>query len=284
MKFTDLHGYSDFARLYDTAIRTADIKQHPDFGKRHLEVLDIQGGNGILGRRLLADGLEGKVDYTNVDTDKELLKQSPGRALAADSNFLSDRLTGKFDYIFILNHDSHIWLPYMADTNNSFSANYVKVEGGKGLISSILLLQAAAYLRANGAFIIGGVPTEGKINALSDYLRKLNAGMELKSMETLGLDDETAKAFASYDVAMEIRAEPVRKNGSISFQKPSPEEIQMIIERAIPSYSALMVASFERDGKAGSSNSIKNELVQQEKQLQAFFDNLMSMDRCDGFE
>lgn len=284
MKFTDLHGYSDFASLYDTVVRAADIKRHPDFGKRHLEVLDIQGGNGILGRRLLADGLEGKVDYTNVDNDEELLKQSPGKALNVDSNFLSERLTGQFDYIFSLNHDSHIWLPYMADTNNSFSANYVDIEGIRGLISSIRLLQAAAYLKSNGTFIIGGVLAEDNITAFSDYLRKLNAGIGFKAMETSGLDDETARAFASYDVAREIRAEPVRRNGRISFQKPPVEVIQIIIEKATPSYKALMVASFEREGEANNLNSSKAELVQKEKQLEAFFDHLTSMDRCDGFE
>lgn len=277
MDFTALHGYRDFAQLYELALRMANPRQHPDFLKRPLDVLDIQGGNGILGRLLQRD-LEDRVIYTNADTDEELLKQTPGRALICDTNFLSWKLKdSRFDYIFCLNHDDHIWLPYFADTENPFSDNYVNLDAIKGLISAIQLLQVAVYLKMGGSYIRGGVITDDNISAFAKYFEENKTGIELKATETLQLSDETARAFASYDIGRAVR---YRFNLiEHRYEKVPEEEIQRIIQESMKVYKTLRVALFQRNNEAQDINDTQAKLLQCEKSLGTLLAEIQAMDR-----
>lgn len=277
MEFTDLHKHRDFIQLYDKALRTADIRQHPDFSKRQLEILDIQGGNGILGR-LLYEDLGSKIVYTNVDNDENALNLSPPKTLRYDSHFLRRALKGRrFDYIFCLNHDTHVWLPYFADTENPFSDNYIDVVSIKGLMSGILLLQAAVYLREDGIFLKGGVLTDDNISAFAKFLEEKRTGLEFKKSDDLELSDAVAREFASYDVRRRVND---RLNWETrQYEKVPEEEIRSIAEESINHYRTLKIVIFQKVKNGGNGKELLEKLVQYEESLGSAYSQIEGMDR-----
>lgn len=278
MQFTEMHGYRDFAQLYEVAVRLSNPKQHVDYGKRPLNVLDIQGGNGIVGRLLQRD-LEDRVNYTNVDKDEDVLKQSPGITLKADSNFLRAKLgDDKFDYIFCLNHDTYVWIPYFADTKNPFAEQYVDVERIKGLMTTIQLLQVAIYLRKGGAFIKGGLMIDENLEAFAKFFQDFGTGIELKDTETLPpLSEKTARDLTSYDTRRIIGygLDPA----SHQYKKVPEKEIKKIIEELAKHQRILKVASFRRVNDAQNMDGLVAELIRYEESLSAHFEEIMDIDR-----
>ena len=275
MGFADMHGYADFAKMYKIAARLANPRQHRDFGKRILEVLDIQGGNGIMGSLLFRD-LEGRLNYVNVDDDSNLLKQSPGNSILCDSNALSEKTGGrKFDYIFLLNQDSHVAVPYFANTDNPFSEYYVNLEEIKGITSRINELQVSVLLRRLGFFVFGGVITEHNIAAITSSFEKDGTGIVLVRNEQLGISDETARAFASYDLRRELR---YKLDAERRYVEVSEHEIQNEIKQAVIRYKNIRIAAFQRSAEAKDPKAIEAELKRVKAILAMHNDNIAYMD------
>lgn len=275
MDFTALHGYRDFARIYETALRLANLREHSAFPERKLDVLDIQGGNGILGRLLQRD-LEGRVNYINIDNDGESLKQSPKSTLKADSNFLSSKVEPSgFDYIFRLNPDSHVWIPYFADTENPFSDNYVDIKSIKGLITAISLLQVGVFLRNGGIFVESGPLTEDNIDTFSKFLKDRGTGIQLKEVRNIGISHQAAIAFAEYDTRRiswyELNPE------TRGYEKLSEQKIQRIAEVGSKDYRIQKLAVFSKTAKS-DTDKIRNELIKSEKSLAGFEEQIAQMD------
>lgn len=278
MEFTELHKHRDFAQMYELALRIADIRQHPNFSKQQLKILDIQGGNGILGR-LLYEFLGGNVEYTNVDNNGNVLTLSPPKTIKHDSNFLSGMLKGEeFDYIFCLNHDTHVSLPYFADTENHWSDNYIDVEGIRGIMTSIQLLQAAVFLRNGGYYIKGGgVITDDNISAFDKFFKRGGTGIQLKLSEELKLSDGTARDFASYDARRSVN---YWKNlETQQYEKVTEEEIKKIINEAMEHYKTLRVVSFQKSEATDGKKSMLEKLVRYEQGLGSAYAQIEAMDR-----
>jgi len=275
MDFTALHGYRDFARIYEVALRLANLREHFAFPERKLDVLDIQGGNGILGRLIQRD-LEGRINYTNIDNEGESLKQYPKFTLKADSHFLSSKVEPSgFDYVFCLNHDSHVWLPYFADTENVFSDNYVDVTSIKGLITAIHLIQIGVFLRNGGIFVESGPLTEDNINAFSNFLNEMGTGIQLKEIKDLVISHQAATAFAEYDVRRSIGYDfnPETR----SYEKPPEQKIKRIADVGSKDYRIQKLAVFSKTSE-GDATKIMDELIKSEKILAGFEEQIAQKD------
>ncbi len=243
--FNKLHELKEFKRLYETAVASAAI----NYKDKSQRILDIQGGDGILGRLILS---KGEISYTNLDDDESILEKSPGINIKSRTDQASRVLEGEFDRIFLLNQEVNV--PRLAEDAQYF----------KGVHTTLNLSIVDAYLRKAGKFVMGGILNEDNIESLEDYFTKKKTGIKLVDSKIINLSEPTKDAFVSYELS---------RLGKYSENIPQDE-----LRMARDFYKDLKIIVFERKQEGNPKTAITG-LKDIEKIIDKIWEEIMWRDR-----
>lgn len=208
--------------IYQKVVSEIGITEHPDFASRHVKILDMGGGVGMVGVHLKqqCETVFGPlspeefallVDYVNIDIDNKALKKSPGRSVNMDiahsSTYFQDE--GPFDFVLSVDPSPQVHqyttkelnkLGIPKDWSNPLqgilkdSSNQIR-----GYISRIALLNAALLLREGGKYIWTGFISRESFEGTTAYIRKNGLGLKVEKDETLALTGVAREQFAAFD-------------------------------------------------------------------------------------
>ena len=206
--------------IYQGVLGAMDIPQHPDFGKRPIKILDLGGGNGIIGSLLkqqleelrgpLSDSeLDSLVDYVNVDTDRRELDKSPGRTFDKDIDDIYSELENEppFDFVLSINPRPRM-LRYPDETLRYTSWDFQCQLGYAqdcitGGMQRIVLATASLVLKDGGKFLFSGFTgDEDVVEGTAQYAKEPALGLFLEKNTSLDIDEETKELFAIFDTKL----------------------------------------------------------------------------------
>ena len=203
--------------MYQGVLEMIAVTQHTEFGKRPIKVLDLGGGNGIIGS-LLKQQLEESqgplsenefsslIDYVNVDIDRKELAKSPGRKIHGNVVHLYDQLKTepRFDFVLSVN-----WFKPIINVSTLYSSQQrrMAIESSQDNIQTniqrAILLSTALLLWNGGKFVFSGFVDQETFDGIETYVDRQQLGLVIEPGKRVELNEDTKNLFVQLDTGME---------------------------------------------------------------------------------
>lgn len=207
--------------IYQRVVEEIDLQNHPSFLQRPIKVLDLAGGNGVIGTMLKqrceasfgplsSVEFQDLVDYVNTDIDRAALGKSLGRTIHGDvaNAYRGFRKEEPFDFILSINPSPETQTYSPEDLKRRNVPDHIgnllleSSDQIKSGLARITLISTALLLQEDGKYVSSGFMEEDTFNGTLAYVRENGLGLELEKDDKMNLDEQTKGLFVTFDTGM----------------------------------------------------------------------------------